>query len=258
MAERLHDIPMYAIVSALMITMLIEKKNVSEFNGDVRSNDGYLYTTNSSLSSILANRRISDRVRELIGPSLSIVDVGCGDGAYTSEIKKAFPERIIEGLDPAGDAIAVAMKKYPDIGFRVANILDPGVAESAKTFETGVLRGVLHHLTDQTLAIRNSLALSPRLIIVEPNGNNPILKIIEKVSPYHRAHEERSFTSRTLQEFCERAGGRVTRLEYIGFVPFFMPAPLAKLIHFFQPMLEKTPVLKEYFSAQIVLECERN
>jgi SAM-dependent methyltransferase len=237
--------------------MLIEKRNVSEFNGDVRSNDGYLYTTNPPLSSILANRRISDSIFTLIGHADPIIDVGCGDGVYTAEIKKAFPYRKVEGLDPAADAIAVAKKRYPDILFRVDNILNPETAGTGSSYQTAIIRGVLHHLTDQTLAIRNSFALAPRLIIVEPNGNNPILKIIEKISPYHRKHEERSFSSRTLRGFCEKAGGSVIRLGYIGFVPYFMPAPLAKILHFFQPLLEKMPLIREFFSAQIVMECEK-
>jgi len=239
--------------------VLLSKKNIAEFNDDVRSNDGYLYTTNPPLSSIFANDRISHAVNTHIGTHKSLVDIGCGDGVYTGEIKKKFPDLEIEGFDPAEDAIALAQKKYPDITFRAMNILDKDLGQSTRRrFEVGVLRGVLHHLSDQELAIRNSFAIADRIIIVEPNGNNPILKIIEKVSPYHRLHEEQSFTYWQLKNWVEEAGGNVVFGGYVGFVPFFFPEFPSKVIRFFQPVLEKIPLVREFFSAQIVIVGTKN
>lgn len=238
--------------------MPYSKKNVEEFNDDVKSNEGYLYTTHPPLSSVLANGRISEAVEKHIFSCKTLVDIGCGDGVYTGEIKKRVPRLLVEGFDPARDAILSAQKKYPDIAFKVINILDENIRAKSRAFEVGILRGVLHHLSDQELAIKNALAISDMLIIVEPNGNNPILKIIEKISPYHRKHEEQSFTSSRLEKWCIQAGARIVFKEFIGFVPFFCPAPLAKIIHFFQPALEKIPVVREFFSAQIVLVCRKN
>jgi hypothetical protein len=101
------------------------------------------------------------------------------------------------------------------------------------------------------------MVLSDRLLIMEPNGNNPILKVIEKLSPYHRQHEERSFSSRTLKKWCEEAGYDVEQLNFIGFVPFFFPTLLTKVIYFFQPFMEKIYPLKKYFGAQIILLCRK-
>lgn len=101
------------------------------------------------------------------------------------------------------------------------------------------------------------MMLSDRLLIMEPNGNNPILKIIEKLSPYHRQHEERSFSSRTLKKWCEAAGYEVEQLNYVGFVPFFFPTPLTRIVYFFQPFMEKIYPLKKYFGAQIIIRCRK-
>lgn len=237
--------------------MTREKKNVAEFNQDVQRNDGYLYTTNQSLSSTLANQRISDAVAKYIHPDdATLVDIGCGDGAYTSEIKTRFPRLAIEGFDPAEEAVRIARKNYPDITFRVMSILGEDAGANTARFDVAILRGVLHHLPNQLLAIRNALRMCKKLIIVEPNGNNPLLKVIEAVSPYHRKHEEQSFSYWKLRRWSIASGGEVLAHEYIGFVPFFFPAGPARVIHSLQPMLEQVPVIREFGSAQIVLVCK--
>jgi len=124
-----------------------------------------------------------------------------------------------------------------------------------KRFEVGVIRGVLHHVSDPRLALVNSAKIADCIIIMEPNGNNPILKLIEKISPYHRKHEERSFSAKLLARWCRVAGFKIDYLNYIGFVPFFFPTFLTKVIYFFQPFLEKIYLLKKYFGAQIIIRC---
>jgi SAM-dependent methyltransferase len=233
------------------------KKNVDVFNQNVRANEGYKYTTNAPFSSIVANRRLTEETLAAIPvSSRSVLDIGCGDGSYTAEIKKARPELRIGGFDPASEAIRLAAAKYPDISFYFGNILNEKDLPPEK-YDIGILRGVLHHLTDPELAIKNSFLASDNLIIIEPNGNNPILKIIEKVSKYHIEHEERSFSVSRLSRFVRSAGGAVVKIKHVGFVPFFCPAPFAKIIYFFQPFLEKIPLLRHFFAAQIVLTAKK-
>lgn len=237
--------------------MAISKKNVTEFNEDVKTNGGYLYTTNPTLSSVLANRRISEAINKHLTSCKTLVDIGCGDGVYTAEIKKALPSLDIEGFDPASDAIAIAEENYPDITFKVINILQDNIEEVTRKFDVGILRGVLHHLPDQQLAIKNALKIAETVVIMEPNGNNPILKVIEKVSEYHRTHEEQSFMYWRLKRWCEKAGGVVVSKEYVGFIPFFFPTFPSRIIYFFQPFLEKVPFVREFLSGQIIMVCKR-
>jgi SAM-dependent methyltransferase len=150
----------------------------------------------------------------------------------------------------------MATQRFPHITFRVANILDLP-SQPTTLFDVALIRGVIHHLPDnsQQLAIQNARAIAKTLIIVEPNGNNPILKLIEKNSAYHIAHEEQSFTSETLTGWCRATGWNEVSIDYIGFVPFFFPEVLARIIYFFQPLLERIPIINKYFSAQIVVVC---
>ena len=234
------------------------KKNVEEFNRNVNENGGFLYTTNAQFSSHVANKRISDEIFKLIKPHYkTLVDIGCGDGTYTYNIKQNFPHLAVHGFDPAGSAIQIASENYPSITFETVNLLDDSLPVPSEKYDVAVIRGVLHHLSDQQKAIANAFKFADNIIIMEPNGNNPILKVIEKTSRYHIEHEEQSFYEWQLKRWIHGAGGQIISWKYIGYVPFFFPTLPAKVIYFFQPFLEKIPVLKHIFSAQFIISCTK-
>ena len=233
------------------------KDNVNSFNRDVLENKGYVYTTNNRFSSIVANQRQTEATIKAIDPeSKKILDIGCGDGVYTAKLKAAFPSIAFTGLDPAVEAIRNAEKEYAGISLLVGNALDTATLQQ-ETYDIGIFRGVLHHTSDPALAIKNMAKHAEKLIIIEPNGNNLILKIIEKVSKYHRDHEERSFFPSVLQRWCEEAGYEIQSLDYAGFVPFFFPTLPAKIIYALQPFLETIPVLRNLFSAVSIIQCKK-
>ena len=232
---------------------MVEKQNVNAFNRDASSNDGYRYTTNAPFSSVVANQRLTDATVERIDPSVkTVLDLGCGDGTYTAELKAAFPAVRFVGVDAAEQAIEGAKRKYPQVEFRVADALRLETFPDER-FDLAIARGVLHHLPDAQMAMRNLMRCAHEVLVIEPNGNNPILKVIEAVSPYHREHEEQSFSSASLRRWAEAAGGQVLSLDYVGFIPFFFPTVPAKVIHRAQPALERVPGLRNVFSGQIVM-----
>lgn len=236
------------------------KQNVEEFNKNVQHNGGFLYTTNAQFSSYVANKRISEEIFKHIKPEYkTLIDIGCGDGVYTNEIKQNFPHLEVTGFDPASEAIKTASERFEGVTFTTLNLLDEKVSATFnKKYDVGVIRGVLHHLADQQKAIENAFRITDNLIIMEPNGNNPILKLIEKTSQYHIEHEEQSFFQWSLKRWIKNAGGRVTSFTYVGYVPFFFPTGPAKLIYAMQPFLEKIPLLKHIFSAQFIIACSKN
>lgn len=232
------------------------KENVKAFNQNVKENEGFLYTTNAQYSSHVANKRISDEIFKFIAPSYkTLIDIGCGDGVYTNNIKQNFPHVEVTGFDPAKKAIELANKNYPNIHFQTLNLLAPNLPLPDKKYDVAIIRGVLHHLADQQLAIRNAFKLADHLIIMEPNGNNPILKVIEKTSRYHIEHEEQSFFEWELKRWIRQAGGKIDAWSYVGYVPFFFPTLPAKIIYKLQPFLEKVPVVKHMFSGQFIISC---
>lgn len=244
------------LFSALFfMAIATQKQNVSEFNSDVADNGGYRYTQNAPYSSIVSNKRITDKTESVIcnlGNIKTVIDIGCGDGTYTNELKQRMPEINFTGFDPAAVAVNLAGKKFPDCNFLVGDILNTGTFPNRK-YDLAIIRGVIHHLPTQSRAVKNAALLSDRILIIEPNGNNPILKWIEKNSEYHVKHEEQSFSSAFLENICTENGLQVKHLSYIGFVPFFFPEVPARIIYFFQPLLELIPFLGKYFGAQTVI-----
>ncbi len=233
------------------------KKNVGTFNEDVLDNEGYRYTTNAPFSSIVANARQTSAIVDRIPPGVrTIIDIGCGDGVYTKELKLARPDAEVTGFDPADAAIVIARKRFPELTFSVGNILDVSTLPS-QMYDLGVFRGVLHHVSDPALAIANAKRFCRTLIILEPNGNNPVLKVIEKTSAYHIEHEEQSFSSPLLRRWCRQAGWRIESQGFTGFVPFFCPTWFAKIFLALQPVLEKIPVINWLGAGNIVLVCRQ-
>jgi SAM-dependent methyltransferase len=233
------------------------KANVTAFDDDVAKNEGYLYTTHPTYSSQVANDRLTEAVLENIGDrTRTLIDIGSGDGTSTNDLFHRHPNLTITGVEPAARAVAVAQERFPGVTFCVGSILDRDTLPSA-TFDLALLRGVLHHLSDPGLAIANAARLSSRVLIIEPNGLNPILKVIEKRSVYHVEHEEQSFAPSLLRQWCADAGLTVIKQTFAGFVPFFFPTGPAKVIHFFRPLLERIPIINRYFSAVVVIVAER-
>ena len=231
------------------------KKNVSQFDKDVVNNHGFVYTTNLKYSSIVSNKRISDEVKQNISKNSKIIfDAGCGDGTYTQEIKNNFPGSAVVAADPSSEGIKIAAARHPGIDFFVMDLEDEKAFERfTHKLDITVVRGVLHHMNNPAKGIENISKVTKKIIIVEPNGNNPLLKIIEKTSKYHIEHEEQSFSSATLKKWCTDSGFKNIQITYIGLVPFFFPTALAKIIHFIQPLVEKIPFINKYCCAQIVL-----
>jgi 2-polyprenyl-3-methyl-5-hydroxy-6-metoxy-1,4-benzoquinol methylase len=187
------------------------KQNVQRFDNDVRETGGYAYT-GDRLSARLANARISRSISESFDfRGASVLDLGCGDGAYTVEFA-TFGVRQVVGLDPAAVAIEAARTRAQALGlsdivsFEVGNIyaLDEYLAPGR--FDCIVIRGVLHHLPDPARALAGLSAFGGTVVVLEPNGNNPVLKLLERFSRYHIEHEERSFRPGQICDWLTTAG----------------------------------------------------
>jgi len=99
--------------------------------------------------------------------------------------------------------------------------------------------------------------VAPTVVAVEPNGLNPGLKALERVSRYHVEHGERSHPPRRLDGWAAAAGATVMRRQWVGFVPMFCPDRYARAAKRVEPVLERAPVLRTLACAQYVFTASR-
>jgi SAM-dependent methyltransferase len=223
---------------------------MNPFNHDAAQNNGYLYSTNASLSSQLANQRLTDiTLQALPVTGKTILDIGCGDGVYTRAIDHYGKPKFTIAGDVAEQAVRIGYKNsagHP-IHYMINSAYDLPFA--AKSFEIAILRGVLHHMVHPKQALREALRVAETIWVIEPNGYNPGLKLLEKFSAYHLAHGEKSYAPHQLDQWVEQLNGQITSRRWAGFVPMFCPAWLARLMKTLEPIVEHTPLLRKIGSA---------
>ena len=225
--------------------MTAPRSGIEPFDVDASAGGGYQYTTADRFST----RHVLARHQELILAvgnlaGRSVIDIGCGDGFSTLRFWDVAHPRRLAGVDPAPNAIKVANRNRGErpIEFKVLD--GDRVPYPDRSFDVAVVQGVLHHADDPAMTIREGLRVAGEIVILEPNGLNPGLKLLEKVSKYHREHNERSYTRRRLRGWVEAAGARVVGEKFAIFVPIFSPEWLAKSMAAVEPLVEATPGLR--------------
>jgi SAM-dependent methyltransferase len=207
------------------------------FDRDVELNEGYRYTTNAPLSSRLANDRLTDATLELVAlEGRTLIDVGCGDGTYTADLARRGRPAGVVGIDPSPRAVEIAARRHPGLRFEVGDAA--WLEETGERYDVAVARGVLHHADDPARLVRAIGRVADTVVVIEPNGWNPVLKVIERVSAYHRAHGERSWRSSVIDRWLHEAGFVPAKRMYAGLVPFFFPSAPARILKALEPLVE--------------------
>ncbi|OAI42029.1 hypothetical protein AYO40_02015 [Planctomycetaceae bacterium SCGC AG-212-D15] len=223
----------------------------------MQDNGGYIYTTNAKLSSQLSNARLTQALLSLADmKGRKVLDIGCGDGTYTVELFERCRPGLLHGIDPARSGIDCAQARAEGLPITFQCASAYSLPYPNTTFDWAIFRGVLHHLEHPEAALGEALRVSRRLIALEPNGLNPIVKILEKVSPYHRQHDEKSFAPWTLDKWVKAQGGCVTQRLYVGLVPMFCPNWFARIFKVLEPLVERIPLMRLLSCAQYVFTAE--
>lgn len=216
------------------------------FDRDVAENGGYRYTRNAPYSSGVATERQTLEILRMLSvhfaPGFRLLDVGCGDGTFSAELARRSRAATVVGFDPAEKAVRVARQNWPNMDFRVGSIYSADTTRL--NCDVAVIRGVLHHLDDPKRAIGAVCRACPSILVLEPNGANPVMKLIEKCSAYHREHGERSFLPTTLNKWFYHMGYHVADQKVVGLVPYFCPARAARILKVAEPMVERIPIIR--------------
>ncbi|MDR2437073.1 MAG: class I SAM-dependent methyltransferase [Endomicrobium sp.] len=232
-----------------------KEKNIDQFNKDLSSHDHYLYH-GDKLSSVLSNTRQFEGLTSLYNfENKRILDIGSGDGLITLQIAKLKVKSIV-GVDPASKAVSIANEKAKSQNLdHITSFINEDIYNHKITdhFDCGVFCRVLHHLSDPQAAISAVAPLVDNILILEPNGANLILKILEKTSKYHIEHDEKSYLSSTIKKWVINAGFKDLKSIFINLVPTFCPDFLAKTAKFVEPLIESLPGIRILACGQYVL-----
>lgn len=238
--------------------MMSKKPGIDVFDQDILNVGGYVYTTSTSVSARLATQRTIDVILQAgLFENRSILDMGCGDGHFTFTFWDHGKPRRLMGVDAAGQAVRSANKGKGGraIDFLVGDAHHLPYPDNS--FDLVLIQSILHHDHDPGDMIREGLRLAPIILIHEPNGNNPGLKMVEKVSRYHREHGEKSYNSLQFHKWIRDAGGELVYRKFAGFVPMFCPDWVARLTKAIEPTLEKIPFIRDMACSIVVLVAKR-
>ena len=119
---------------------------------EYRDGDPYCASEGLEKWPAFQNRRVHTTlklVEEALGArsrDACILDVACGEGVITSEIKKRFPTAEVCGIDYSLSAIEVASRRHSDIEFAVGDAYR--LPYRPELFDVAVLNNIWEHVPD--------------------------------------------------------------------------------------------------------------
>lgn len=173
-----------------------------------------------------------------------VLDLGCGDGALSNILLSQHYQKI-DGIDLSVPAIKRANQLAPHAGvhFSAADITRMDYS-SLPRYDGAYLWGILHHVKDATPSILQELRkVTSRIVILEPNGNNLMRKLLEQTKTYKAAGED-SFRTREMEAIFKKAGFEPVVWHRVNLFPNFTPRFIFNLLKPLEPIVEKTPLLR--------------
>jgi SAM-dependent methyltransferase len=176
--------------------------------------------------------------------SSRILDLGCGDGTFANGVLAGHFQSI-DGFDLSEPSIhrAQAGSPGPQIRFQVRDVTQLDFAE-LPTYDGAFLIGILHHIKPSAPKVIKALrGIARRVVVLEPNGNHLLRRLLE-LTPSYKEAGEASFRGRDLCGLFEAAGYSKIVHFRCNIFPNFTPEFLFRLIRPLEPAIEGAPGLR--------------
>jgi 2-polyprenyl-3-methyl-5-hydroxy-6-metoxy-1,4-benzoquinol methylase len=170
-----------------------------------------------------------------------VIDVGCGDGAFANQML-ASHYRVVDGIDKAETSIKRAQTEAkPNARFRTVDLVTFNY-NSLMHFEAAFLIGILHHVKPATPSIVEALVQrTDKMIVLEPNGDHLIRKLLEFTPMYREAGED-SFRTKELIGIFDDAGWKTVIYRRLNLFPNFTPGFIYRWLGPIEPKIEASRV----------------
>jgi tRNA (mo5U34)-methyltransferase len=104
------------------------------------------------------------------------LDLGCGVGYFSHALSNLGLQTV--GVDGRPENTAEASERHPHIRFLPANVEEPSVLHLG-TFDLVLCFGLLYHLENPVLALRNTFAVTGKLLLLESQRSPSARPVIE-------------------------------------------------------------------------------
>jgi cyclopropane fatty-acyl-phospholipid synthase-like methyltransferase len=173
-----------------------------------------------------------------------VLDLGCGDGDFANlALARHFAR--VDGVDSSEAAIRRAQRNVPREGvrFETCDITRMDFSNRPR-YDAVFSMGILHHVKPATPAIvRGIRTVTEKVIVLEPNGNHLVRKLLE-CTPSYRAAGDESFLTRQLEAIFREAGFARTTWQRRGLFPNFTPRMVLRSLLPLEHFVETTPMLR--------------
>ena len=102
----------------------------------------------------------------------SVLDVGCGNGAYLSKLHSFFAEKSYSGIDVSSELIDVAKERYKEMNFIAEDFFSYKQEELSDLI---IMRFIIQHLNDfPAILTKAATLMNPDggLLVIEPDFQN--------------------------------------------------------------------------------------
>jgi SAM-dependent methyltransferase len=171
----------------------------------------------------------------------SVLELGCGDGAFAVEML-SWRFRRVDAFDKSAAAVERARaRRAPDhVGFTATDVTAHRYAEGER-WDGAFLMGFLHHVKRGAVDVVARLpGVTSRVVVLEPNGDHRIRKLLERLPSYRRAGEE-SFRLDELRSMFEARGYRLDVQTRINLFPPFTPDVCFRPVRALETLAESHP-----------------
>jgi SAM-dependent methyltransferase len=182
----------------------------------------------------------------------AVLELGCGEGEFAIEVLGPRFRRV-DAIDGSRAAIARATAR-PNPGhvyFQVSDLRAHEFNDGARWAGAFIL-GFLHHVKPSAASIVARLSkVAPRVVIVEPNGDNVMRPLIERLPSCRRAGCV-SFRLRELISMFRGAGYELRTHRSVSLHLGVTPDPLIPVMARLERWVETHPSLRRLCSTRVL------